>query len=248
MSDADNPSVTVALAQYRRAILEHNLTVFRTCIADVEQNHREPSPDNAENEATQENLMDHISRSLDVYSAERLSFIKPQDYLTHWDKLVKIGTMNGMTRRDAPAEEKAALRDEHLPEVRDLIMNSTEGTGFEALHIPAKFIELISQVDELTGPGFSRYREAGGCHWFTGCDVYGVEIQSTVDELREALTSSEVESEVMAGWQTGYGDGTYGHVMYCRCEETGKDWGWRYFLIDMETLLEVYDTLEDFHT
>jgi len=167
--------------------------------------------------------MDHVSRLLKVYFAERLGFTKPQDYRTHWDKLVKVGTMNGMTRRDAPDEEKAALRDEYLPEVRDLIKNPTEGTGFKALHIPAKFVELISQVHELTGPGFSRYREAGGCRWFTGCDVYGVEIQSTMDELREALTSSEVEWEVMVGWQTGYGDGTYGYVMYCQYEEAGKD-------------------------
>ncbi|KAI1399439.1 hypothetical protein F4819DRAFT_464935 [Hypoxylon fuscum] len=231
--------ILASLAHYRASVLQRNHAAFQRFVqhaetAEPESGGGEWSPSDIF-EARQE----FIYRLLNVSQPENLDpsvqINVPADVVTKWDALVRAFALDGVYIGNNA--QRAAYKG-----------GIEAGLGRVSVEVefPADFDVLMGQVGSLQGHGWPQYHEEDQqVHFWNGLGESVDEVADRVYGPDDDLASKAGldDWEVKAGWECGQGPETTCFIVYCRQEETGKGWAWRYVAEMGQYGEEVFDNV-----
>ncbi|KAI1214498.1 uncharacterized protein F4807DRAFT_130232 [Annulohypoxylon truncatum] len=233
--------ILAALAHYRAAVLEHNRIALTHFVhhADTEQ---PPAGSRLTASKIAEIRRKYMYNLLCVSRPENLDpsmqIEAPADVMTKWDAMVRAFGLDGVF---------ASPNTEHRRELCATYKRCTEAElcriGAD-VEFPADFEFLMNQVDSLQGHGWPQYHEHGQqIRFWYGLDESEGDVIGPDDDLGGQTGLDDDDWEVVAGWECGGGPETRCFVVYCRQEQTGKEWRWRYVADMGQYGVEVFDNL-----
>ncbi|KAI1457875.1 hypothetical protein F4805DRAFT_158259 [Annulohypoxylon moriforme] len=237
--------ILAALAHYRAAVLESNRDAISYFVHFAETTQpAEGDKRSAEGIAKRrrEFLHNLLYYSRSQKSDPSLSIDVPSDVMTKWDAMVPAFGLDGVYI--SPDSEH---RRELCAAYKSGVEAGLRSVGVD-LEFPADFEFLMGQVDCLVGNGWPQYREEGQqvCFWYgleqNMGDISEYVIGPDDDPARKTSLDFE-EYECKAAWECGRGPEETCFVAYCRQEEDGKDWAWRYVADLGQYGQEVFDNL-----
>ncbi|KAI8956757.1 hypothetical protein F5Y11DRAFT_364799 [Daldinia sp. FL1419] len=236
--------ILAALAHYRACVLQRNHAVFQRFIEYVEASalaaeEVSVSPSSIA-KASQRffHRLFYISRPENLDPSLQIDV--PADVMTKWDALARAFTLDG-AYVGSDEKRREVYREQYKNGIETELRNIDPELGF-----PADFEVLMGQVDSLEGHGWPQYREEGQQvrYW----DGLGEDEGEAGDRVFDAegdlgVIIAEEGWEVKAGWECGIGPETRCFIVYCREEEAGKEWGWRYGADQGQYGVEVLDNV-----
>ncbi|KAK6958243.1 hypothetical protein Daesc_001040 [Daldinia eschscholtzii] len=244
-----NPSedeILAALAHYRATVLQNNRAVFQRFVQHVETAALAAATESAPANP------DRIARACQRFFYRKLYVSRPEnldpslqinapaDVMGKWDALARAFVLDG-----ACVGADAKRREVHRGKYKNGIEAELRRIDPE-LRFPADFEVLMSRVDSLEGPGWPQYRREGQqvCFWEglgENEDEAGSRVFGADGHIAKELGLEDWET--VAGWECGTGPETTCFVAYCRHEEDGKEWGWRYGAEQGQYGIEVFDNV-----
>ncbi|KAI0111605.1 hypothetical protein F4814DRAFT_460801 [Daldinia grandis] len=236
--------ILAALAHYRASVLQHNHAIFQRLVQHVEA-----AALAAENASMSPSRISRVCQRffyemLYISQSENLEpslqIDTPADVMTKWDALVRAFVLDG-AHIGSDANRRELFRKDYKNGIETELRKIDPELKF-----PADFEVLMGQVDSLVGHGWPQYRAEGQQVRFwdglgedegeAACRVFGPD-SKLAGELRLE------EWETKAGWECGMGPETTCFVAYCRQDETGKEWAWRYGADQGQYGMEIFDNV-----
>ncbi|XDG03711.1 hypothetical protein ABKA04_003326 [Annulohypoxylon sp. FPYF3050] len=239
--------ILAALAHYRAACLEHNQTLFPHFVRHAET---EQPAEGEESHWTAAEIAEarqrFMYRVLNVSRPENLDpslqIEVPADVMTKWDAMVRAFGLDGVFV--SPNTER---RRELCAAYKSGVEAGLRRIGAE-IEFPADFEFLMNQVDSLEGQGWPEYRENDQqIRFWSGLGESEIDVSDRVfgpdDDVGAETGLVEDDWETAAAWECGRGPETRCFVAYCRHEENGKEWRWRYIAERGQYGVDVFDNL-----
>ncbi|QGI57950.1 hypothetical protein CEK26_000076 [Fusarium fujikuroi] len=234
-----------ALLRYRKAVLEHNLSLLRILIEEVEA---QPAPTGYRDSAAQHLRVEAIREQVVVPdSIKSTSEILDERFR---DALISEGCLDGVSH----GAVDLAGRREYFAGVQANIARK----GVEVSEFPPADLEfLCSLVRGVTGPGLPFHREVSQFHFVTPLEFEEMEEMmksvcipirdETGEEEYNSLTSIWEDWEISIAFKIGGGPRSWGgtYALYCRNDDH-EQWKWRYGVHDEEWYSDVYESVEDY--
>ncbi|KAI2783467.1 hypothetical protein F4815DRAFT_503402 [Daldinia loculata] len=219
--------ILAALAHYRARVLQHNHTAFQRFVQHVETaalaaENASISP-NRISEVCQQLFYDmlYISRPEDLDPSLQINV--PADVMTKWDAMARAFALDGVYI-GSDANRREMLRQNYKNGIETELCRIDPELKF-----PVDFEVLMGQqVRFWDGLGESEEEAA--------CRVFGPD-----GKLAEQFRFEDWETK--AGWECGRGPETTCFVAYCRQDQTGKEWAWRYVADQGQYGTEVFDNV-----
>ncbi|KAF3062430.1 hypothetical protein GL218_03832 [Daldinia childiae] len=236
--------ILAALAHYRASVLQHNHTAFQRFVQHIEAaalaiENASITPDRI-SEVCQQLFYDMLYVSRPENLDPSLQINMPADVMTKWDAMVRAFVLDG-AHIGSDANRRELLRQNYKNGIETELRKIDPELKF-----PVDFEVLMGQVDSLEGHGWPQYREEGQQVRFwdglgeseeeAGCRVFGPDGQLAKQFLVDGW-------EAKAGWECGRGPETTCFIAYCRQDETGKEWAWRYVADQGQYGTEVFDNV-----
>ncbi|KAI1090084.1 hypothetical protein F5B19DRAFT_464591 [Rostrohypoxylon terebratum] len=239
--------ILAALKHYRAACLEHNSILFPHFIrhAETEQlpeEERDQWTTAEVAEARQSFMYRMLSVSRPSNLDPSLRVEVPADVMTKWDAMVVAFGLDGVF---------VTPDTEHRRELCAAYKSGVEA-GLRRIgadiDFPADFEFLMSQVDSLEGQGWPEYRgNDQQIRFWSGLGESETDVSDRVfgpdDDLGKETGLDDDNWEAAAAWECGRGPETRCFVAYCRHEENGKEWRWRYVAERGQYGVDVFDNL-----
>ncbi|KAI0852920.1 hypothetical protein F5Y00DRAFT_272510 [Daldinia vernicosa] len=236
--------ILAALTHYRDSVLQHNHTAFQHFVQHVEAAALSAEKASISPNRISEVCQEYFYNLLYVSRPERLDpslqIHVPADVMTKWDALARAFALDGVH-----IGSDANRREQFRRDYKNGIETELRKIDPE-LKFPADFEVLMSQVDSLEGHGWPQYRAEGQQVRFwdglgedeggAACRVFGPD-----DKLAKQFGLEDWETK--AGWQCGMGPETTCFAAYCRQDETGKEWAWRYVADQGQYGVETFDNV-----
>ncbi|KAF4943412.1 hypothetical protein FGADI_13439 [Fusarium gaditjirri] len=245
MDQAQRSRIENALLRYRKTVLDHNLSLLRILVEDVEA---QPAPTGYRDSAEQFLRLEAIKGHVVVPDSVKLtSEILDERFR---NALIFEGCLDGVSH----GLVDLAGRREYFAGVQASIARK----GVEVAEFPPADLEfLCSLVRGVTGPGLSFHREVSQSHFITPLEFEEMEemVKSVCIPIRDetgeeeynSLTSTWENWEVAVAFKIGSGPRSWGgtYALYCRNEDH-KQWKWRYGVHDEEWYSDVYENVEHY--
>ncbi|KAI1106349.1 hypothetical protein F4804DRAFT_348415 [Jackrogersella minutella] len=226
--------ILTALAHYRATIRQHNHLAFQRFVRHAET--AEPAPETASSMSAR-GIADARTRSLyrllDVDEHPdtldpALQLSAPGDVHAKWEALEPAFALDGAHVR-GDEEQRARLRAAY----KSGIETGLRRAGVGDLLFPADFAVLVGAVDSLEGHGWPLLREEGRqTRVWEGLGEDADDVADRVygpdDDLAEEACMGQEGWEALAGWECGRGPEMKCFAVYCRKEDAGEEWAWRY--------------------
>jgi len=252
MDDERHAQISAALHRYRETVTRHNLTLLRTLVEAVEE---KPAPKYRSEEEVQYLRL----RMLDFSCGPVSDLIKsPRDLLSDdiRDEVVSQTALDGVS----PCENDLEEREKWFAAVRARIAEvNVEVAEFP----PADLAYLCTLVSGIIGPGFFYHHLSQQIEFVTALadatsslsgrvivpvrynenEKYDPRSESQCNPLRFLWEDWEIAVAFQIG-EAPWPGGSF--ALYCRKEDSAKQWKWRYGLHDDGWYSDVYDSVEHF--
>lgn len=253
MDDDRRAQITAALRRYRETVTRHSFTLLRTLVEAVEEL---PPPEYHSEETVQFLRLQTFDMCLGGSVSELIK--SPRDLLSDdiRDELVRRTGLDGVSPREIDLEG----REKYFAAVRARIAElNVEVAEFP----PADLAYLCTLVAGISGPGLSYHHDSQQIEFVTAladadrvlADCVSVPVRYIKNEKYDAHAESPYNQltwvwedwEIAVAFQIGQAPFTGGSfALYCRKEDSAKQWKWRYGIHDGDWCSDVYDSVEDF--
>jgi len=251
LDDGKKQEIQTALQEYRQTVYERNVAELKYCVRSVLE--QQSPPGTSDVDANKLRLM--VLES-DPLSMSIPDFIKTPSDLLRQENLELLRAsleLDGIRPipNDRTREEYLTWRQKYFLILDEELRKKTIHEYQDTLLVPPDLRYLMELCDAVEGPGLGKHRYTVGYTFFSRSYVETEgDIRARVfnlnrkGNLKWPLSYTE-RWQAAAGFccgNAGVGEGG-GFLLFCRSEDEGRPWAWRYGLDTTNTLEDTSDDL-----